>query len=80
MSTPKLIFRATAVVIIALVIYAANQPQRYTPMPQTAKESDQQVIDLCWQDYGKKSNTPAHARLIASVCEDLEAKFKQNYP
>jgi hypothetical protein len=37
------------------------------------------VIKLCWEDQGKKSNTPAHARFIAGMCETMESDFKKKY-
>jgi hypothetical protein len=77
---PKIIFRSVAVLIIALVIYAANQDNTRPPVPKNAKQTDQETIDFCWQDYNKKSNTPEMQRTIATVCEQLEAEFKVNYP
>lgn len=37
------------------------------------------VIRLCWQDQERKSVAPDTQRLIARMCEDMEADFAQKY-
>jgi len=49
------------------------------PPVMTQADQDRQVIEICWQDYEKKSLDPATKRFIAGTCETLEANFVKNY-
>lgn len=42
-----------------------------------AKSAQQSAIELCWKDFGKKSNDPDTARFIASTCEKMEADARK---
>lgn len=42
-------------------------------------ERDLAAIELCWQDYSRKSNSSSEMRLIAATCEQRESDFKRDY-
>lgn len=48
-------------------------------LPETEKSKDRAVIDLCWQDYERKSLEPATKRFIAGTCEMIEQRFKEKH-
>lgn len=48
-----------------------------TPSSRAAKSSQSSAIELCWKDFGKKSNDPDTARFIASTCEKMEADARR---
>lgn len=63
-------YAAFAIVgFVVLLVFAA--------MPQTQKGKDRQVIELCWQDQGRKSLDPGAARFVAGACEMLEQRFRE---
>ncbi len=47
-----------------------------TPEGKARIERDM-AIEICWQDYERRSNTPAEKRFIAEVCEKKEADAKK---
>ena len=47
--------------------------------PPSAKSKARQAIELCWSEQGRKSLDPGTARIIAGVCENLEADFLRQY-
>lgn len=63
-------------VVVALVALA--------PSADTAPQGDsptqaRRMIELCWQEQGRKSITPETARVIAGTCEQLEEEFIKKY-
>jgi len=60
--------------LLAFVTYSVWFPQSETP-----KGHDRQVIELCWQDYEKKSNDAQTKIILAKACENLEKKFVETY-
>jgi hypothetical protein len=63
-----------ALAVTAFIAFGASLPD--TPERQD-KAKRRAVIDLCWQDYERKSFDPATKRFIAATCEKLEADFVQ---
>lgn len=57
--------------VVLLLVFGA--------MPQTQKGKDRQVIDLCWQEQGRKSLDPGAARFLAGACEMLEQRFRETH-
>lgn len=47
--------------------------------PETPKSKDRAAIDLCWQDYERKSLEPGTKRFIAGACEMLEQRFRETH-
>ena len=39
------------------------------------KEHDKAAINLCWEEYGKKSREEGEKRFIAGACEMMEKKY-----
>jgi len=60
--------------LLAFVTFNAWFPQEDSP-----KSHDRQVIELCWQDYEKKSNDAQTKLILAKACENLEKKFVETY-
>ncbi|RZZ81955.1 zinc ribbon domain-containing protein [Pseudoxanthomonas winnipegensis] len=56
---------------VILIVYASSQHR--------PEADDRATIDVCWEEYGKKSLDPASKRFIASACEKMESDFKQKY-
>jgi len=52
-----------------------KDPDPYVEEKWRAKET----IDLCWEDQGRKSHTPATARFVAGTCEMLEREYLEKY-
>lgn len=63
-------FAVVGFVVLLLVLGA---------LPQSQKAKDRQVIDLCWQDQGRKSLDPGAARFAAGACEMLEQRFRETH-
>ena len=62
------------------VVEPRNDPASAPSVPATRSAWDnpndaRRVIELCWEDQKRKSLDPATQRLVAGVCENLEAKF-----
>lgn len=50
------------------------------PSPETKERMRQQdAIELCWKDQGRKSHDPGTARFVASVCEKMEADYRSKW-
>lgn len=72
-------FAGVATVFIFLVlgfIYVSEQSSK----PSFVEKSNARAaIELCWDDYEKKSNSESEKLLIAKTCELLEEEFKNKY-
>mgnify|MGYP003405410933 CR=1 FL=1 len=62
----------TAIMAAALMTLAACGPD-------DGRGAARRAIQLCWDDQGKKSNTPEVARFIAGACEKMERDFRERY-
>ena len=40
-----------------------------------ARRKEEQAIQLCWEDQGRKSLDPQTARFVAGMCEELERRY-----
>lgn len=40
---------------------------------------DGKAIDLCWEEYERKSLTPDQKRFIAGACEMMEDEFRNKH-
>ncbi len=43
------------------------------------QRQDRSLIEQCWGNQAKKSNSPKEARVIASFCEKYELEFRDRY-
>lgn len=51
-----------------------------TPSPEEeARHQDRYAIQACWEEQGRKSLAPGQARFVASVCEELEKRFRERH-
>jgi len=58
---------------LLLLVIGANAP------PPDEKARARMAIATCWDEQAKKSNAPDTARFIASTCEMMERKFRDQY-
>ncbi len=42
-------------------------------------ERARSAIELCWQDYERKSNSSSEKEFIAKACENMESEFKLKF-
>lgn len=64
---------AAVVAFFAYGAYVGNTPEG------KERARDRAVIDQCWKDQERKSNSPRIARLTAEMCEGLEDTFRKKY-
>lgn len=70
-------YLAIAVFLISVLIISAIGSNQ-NPADQ-AKNKDRDAIKICWQEYERKSLSPADKQLTARVCEVLEDGFLKKY-
>ena len=64
---------AALLVFAAVAIYQSSKPEFKEQMLR------KDAIELCWQEQGRKSLTPAAGRTMAGTCEYMEAEYRKQY-
>jgi len=64
--------------VVVAVIFIWGLSISSTPEAK-AKARERAAIDLCWEDYKRKSLDPATQRFVASACEMMENKFRETH-
>jgi len=58
---------------LAVLIAIGSSPQA------RARIQDEQVIEMCWDDYRREAADPNTGEFVASTCRMLESKYEQKY-
>lgn len=61
------------VVVGLLLANVANSPGA------KQRQKERAAIDLCWQDYERKSLDPSTKRFVASTCEMMEDEYRRTH-
>lgn len=65
-------------VILGAIWFASSKLPSSTA-PTNDKQRERSGIELCWQDYARKSLDPETKRFIAGACEMKEREFVTKY-
>lgn len=61
------------IALLVFVVAAGNTPEA------KAKADARAAIEFCWKEQQRKSLDPSSQRFVASACESLEQKFRDQY-
>lgn len=74
-TVPKIaIFAAAA--MAAFLLFGAYEGTK--PEVQE-RQRERAAIDLCWQEYERKSLDPVSKRFVAGACETMESDFRKKH-
>ena len=68
-----------AIGLLILFVAFVNITNPEDPAVRAERQNASSAIDLCWQNYERRSLDPGTKRFVAMTCEKMESDFKQKY-
>lgn len=67
------ILAAAVAIFLMVVLVQSDKPEFKEQMTK------KKAIEICWEEQGRKSLTPAAARTHAGLCEYMEEEYRKQY-